>query len=823
MKDKDEDDAPKEGPNFTKEWFELKEQEILARDNPGADLPEETVKIEPTDNQDAVPRAVLIDDQDAPPQPTGMRMETDNLNLAEKNTKNLHSSGPQSHVDTDGSPLPACMISDSEETMEKKKPFCKQSPQVQDMQIQERVTLCSDTESISRPSRETETIENIMQIDPAIINRTNPETASLQTGSYIGTLIEAAEALTNGDDVEEQRHAANSGNYSHAIISLMPEIAEAYVVDDENVFIATPTENRPWWKQRRTKVLFAFVILLLATVLAVSLKIGLSPERTITAFVALTASPTMSRAPSVQPSSSPTSSLMPSSAPSACSDRIVTNTRRIDLLTSNPSGLKFALDGTNLVIAWEQFPGSIGIKGSFYTAFYSLQDGRKWVSAGYFIEGNVILGGFDSRFDVDISGRTAIIGLPVNNVAYVYMQNTAGLWEKVPSIEPTNQVSECGGFGVSVHVCENLAVVSDSSNCQSPYRSWSRPSNSASYFYEPVGGEWVEIGRNISNLDWYDDDDTDKAMSLPYDIYAMKYPVCLGSATSPYYASAYQDGVAIYKQDPNSTTSTFIQNFNSSEYTEGFGQEFAVSDGVLVVGSNNYTHFFSETNGVWEEILKLDKSYDAYELSGRILIAAKGADVYSINIEDCTPQMPTKPPSTGMNRECYYVNITSSRGVDEVYDYDDDSSQVSEWEVTIRTETFLESDSTAINSVTQSDSTTCLYPGLYEASFATEWWGCYNVSFDFPDWPDEGFTFSGCSYLGGSIDSAVFDVPRTKLIRPTLAPLTPYPTTSPTTSFSPSNTWAPTHHTMAPTFARITPFPTAVSFSPTESMPPVPI
>eukprot|EP00956_Cyclotella_meneghiniana_P008446 scaffold11371_cov30-Cyclotella_meneghiniana.AAC.1 len=67
----------------------------------------QTVKVEPTDNQDAVPRAELIGDQDAPPQPTGMRGETDNLNLAEKNTKNLHSSGPQSHVDTDGSPLPA--------------------------------------------------------------------------------------------------------------------------------------------------------------------------------------------------------------------------------------------------------------------------------------------------------------------------------------------------------------------------------------------------------------------------------------------------------------------------------------------------------------------------------------------------------------------------------------------------------------------------------------------------------------------------------------------------------------------------------------------
>lgn len=821
MKD-DEDDAPKDGPKFTKEWFELKEQEILARENTEADLSEEeAVNVEPTDNHDAVPRAELIDDPDEPPQPAGMRGETDNLNLAAKNTKNLHSSGPQSHVDTGEPPLPACMISDSEGTIEMKKPSCKQSKQVQDVQIQERDTLCSDTEPITNPSTETETSENILLADRAVINGTNPATSFLQTGSYIGTIIESAEALTNGSDVEEQSHAANTGNYSHAIISPMPEIAEAYVVDDENVFIATPTENLPWWKQRRTKILFAFVLLLLVTVLAVSLKMGLSPKRTITAFVALTASPTASSAPSVQPSSSPTSSLMPSSAPSACSDRIVTNTRQIGLLTSNPSGLKFALDGTNLVIAWEQFPGSIGIEGSFYTAFYSLTDAGEWVSAGYFIEGNVILGGFDSRFDVDISGRTAIIGLPVNNVAYVYMQNTAGLWEKVPSIEPNNQVSDCGGFGVSVHVCEDLAVVSDSSYCQSPYRSWARTSNSASYFLEPIGGEWVEIGRNISNLDWYDDDDTDKAMSLPYDRYAMKYPVCLGSANS-HYASAYQDGVAIYKPDQNSTTSTFIQNLDSSDYTEGFGQEFAMSDGVLVVGSNNYTHFFSETDGVWEEILKLDKSYDAYELSGRTLIAAKDADVFSMNIEDCTPQMPTKPPSTGMNGECYYVNITSSRGVDEVYDYDDDSWQVSDWEVTIRTETFLESDSTAINSVTQSDSTTCLYPGLYEASFATEWCGCYNVSFDFPDWPDEGFTFSGCSYLGGSIDSAVFDVPRTKLIVPTPAPITPYPTTSPTTSFSPSKTSAPTYHTMAPT-SRITPFPTAMSFSPTESMPPVPI
>ena len=45
---------------------------------------------------------------------------------------------------------------------------------------------------------------------------------------------------------------------------------------------------------------------------------------------------------------------------------------------------------------------------------------------------------------------------------------------------------------------------------------------------------------------------------------------------------------------------------------------------ILVIGGDSNTHIFSEKSGNWEESITLDLLYDAYQLSGRNLLATKG-------------------------------------------------------------------------------------------------------------------------------------------------------------------------------------------------------
>jgi hypothetical protein len=166
----------------------------------------------------------------------------------------------------------------------------------------------------------------------------NELTAGFQNG--IDSMSSSIEGAVNVGQPELPRH----GNDVK-----LPEIPEAYLVDDETVIIATnPT---PWWKQRRTKILFAVVLVLVVAVLAATLRITLTPERTVTQMVAITASPTISAVPSQQPTSVPSSSQVPSSSPSACFYKVMNSTRQIQLDSTSQTDLKTAFDGHNLIVA----------------------------------------------------------------------------------------------------------------------------------------------------------------------------------------------------------------------------------------------------------------------------------------------------------------------------------------------------------------------------------------------------------------------------------------------------------------------------------------
>ena len=159
-----------------------------------------------------------------------------------------------------------------------------------------------------------------------------------------------------------------------------------------------------------------------------------------------------------------------------------------------------------------------------------------------------------------------------------------------------------------------------------------------------------------------------------------------------------------------------IQFLNSSEYGRGFGswKNGGVSwdDELLVEGSRKHTHVFSREEGseIWEEVSRLDQSYDSYKLSGRTLIAVdmNKFEVYSMIIANCTPEL-----SIQNSTECTEMSVTFT--LSHYGDRDDDSIEVENdchigrwvWELT--TSEFFHFDSTLIKTLTNVDGDRCGY------------------------------------------------------------------------------------------------------------------
>ena len=594
--------------------------------------------------------------------------------------------------------------------------------------------------------------------------------------------------------IEEAANLAEMEGQTNETNDFLPSITEAYLVDDGSVVIATP--KVPWWKQRRTKILLGFVLILIVTVLAVSLKITLAPERTVTQFVTTTVSPTNSLVPSLLPSSAPSFSQMPSLAPSKCSKKVISNMKQIELLSSDVTGLNTAIDGDNLVIAWVKL--SFVNFGSLYIAFYSRSPGSNdWISSGYMVEPNI---GWVDSVDVSLSENKALVGVASMNTVYAFVLSNTGLWVEVP-FPPTFQgLNEnfgygCEGLKETLYICEDLAAVAVS--CAPCYME-DPLGLPVLFFFKDNGGQWVEIGMNsnstISELL------ADHAMQD-------KYPTCLSTNPSSYSATRNEDGVHIYLMDKNTTDSTHIQTLSSSIYGEGFGNwsyGMAMYEDLLVVESAEHTHIFAQEDGSeeWEEVLRLDQSYDDYELSGRTLIAVDGNEVYSMIIADCTPEIIIQDAPQENSANCSEMNVVIS------FEGELQSLWGSflEWGLLITSSEFLEEDSTLIQNYTGSEDliqnyTICLNEGWYRILFVTEtFWTSsepnrFNVRFDFPKSKDDGFEINGFLDSGGwsgTIDEVHFDIPRTTVRVQTSR--SQYPTYAPTVSSHPSASISPTQY-----------------------------
>jgi len=443
----------------------------------------------------------------------------------------------------------------------------------------------------------------------------------------------------------------------------LPEV-EAYLVEEveEEVYIATPT--LPWWKQRRTKILLAAVLLTVST-LAIALGVLLSrpSSTTVNMIVNSTIAPSVSLAPS--------SSSAPSSSPTECVNKIISNVQDIDLQkdlqfeeTNDLLYPKVAVDGRNMVVVAldGKYADNFQYDGPVIVTFYSLDSEDKWQRERPIRVYNMGTGNNLSRIhSVALSGTTAFVGFPSSNAGtgdiIVYEQDRFG-WVRVDNVLTATKT---GFFGQNICLSGNLAYVEDLQN--------------TFLYHRKDNGKWMQLDTIDNGLETVDCSISGDSIAVYSQGFVQLYnydeeqnevnptlePIATKSVSFIELSNDYllywdKDGVFIYYRNDMNKTSSLLQQLNvtiPSDYRLGPKNVnlMVLDNDILVVRGYNRTHIYSLQAGSWVESITLDESYDNYQLSGRTLLVTKynytslTGEISSINIQDCTQDMPTQSPS----------------------------------------------------------------------------------------------------------------------------------------------------------------------------------
>jgi hypothetical protein len=75
--------------------------------------------------------------------------------------------------------------------------------------------------------------------------------------------------------------------------------------------------------------------------------------------------------------------------------------------------------------------------------------------------------------------------------------------------------------------------------------------------------------------------------------------------------------IVIYRWEETNQTFVLLQQPNVYDPDLYTVNQLALDKDILILGRISNTHVFSEKNGIWEETITLNQSYDSYQLTGR--------------------------------------------------------------------------------------------------------------------------------------------------------------------------------------------------------------
>jgi hypothetical protein len=490
----------------------------------------------------------------------------------------------------------------------------------------------------------------------------------------------------------------------------IPEIPEAFLVEDEDEKdVAFAELVPPWWKRKQTYIV-AIVMILIVIGAAVggvqySQKRYSQQKNEVIVFVAneTTAAPSISISPS--------SSQMPSTQPSKCEDRSSIDPQMLEFLYFNLSYPHCAIDGSHAVVVDIHVEEGIAY---MYVVFYLVKGGI-WDKRPDFMEYLSEENEWWGEYTVSMSKNAVFIGVPfVNNgtgTVFVYEFNDRFLvWRKLYNvISPEDEVIGAR-FGQSLDVDNDLAVVSAPGNdtiyvylrdeswkrvasfdmvnttnvaangntiavtvgCEVHLFHYNRKSSTVVH-QQTIAGKDFEEGLNFCESYWglgsFGLSQNHIAVSGHFGRHDSDWRAeCYIQYRSPERYPIFD--VALYYRNDDSENFTYTQLLNSSDFDRGFGPNLALDDDVLVVGgAGNESHVFVFSDGYWQESLELTTpdrcGYVGFEdevhISNRDVMLVTDNSVYVYNVEECasTPSsVPSESPTSSPTNTCFMVGIS---------------------------------------------------------------------------------------------------------------------------------------------------------------------
>ena len=466
--------------------------------------------------------------------------------------------------------------------------------------------------------------------------------------------LESALPLRNENVDSTRSEASDTPERQESEVSAI-RVPEAFLVEarDETIYLATPILSRRekirlWWQKQNQVTILLTAMFIVVSALSISLGVVISRGTATTTFVSYATPP------------SPSISMAPSSSPTECIVQIYKNEQQLDLkkglLDEDPHRPKVAVDGNNMVVSVRD--GSS--KALFIVLFYTLKNDEWELSQLPFRVNNV----GNSR-EVAISGTTAIVGYPyADKVVLVYEQNQFGEWKEMNNAFAYEGE---GYLGYLVDIEGDLACVKDLYN---PHVNLFRREEGKWREFEEISGKsrCSIVGDTIAISRWDTDLDSLVLQLYNYDedlgrTVSAQDPILISDTVFWPWSMGLDDTYLVYWVEddttPLETDDLIIYHRDEKNQTFSFHQRLAIpgpaksysialDNDILVVSGVNHTHIFSLEGSVWVETVTLDEWYDDYQISGRHLLATKGNEVHSFNIQHCKQNGPTFKPTMSL-------------------------------------------------------------------------------------------------------------------------------------------------------------------------------